>query len=332
MAHNINSIAWYGEVPWHKLGTEVKQAMTSAEAIVEAKLDWEVKCGSISVMDTDLESKEFGKEITIPNHFCTVRMDTRQPLGIVGKLYTPIQNKDAFSFFDALVGEKKAMYHVAGALGQGETVWILAKLPDDIRIEGTDDITNKFLLLTNNHNGTRSLRMFFTPIRVVCQNTLTAALDARGNGEGVVLRHFPDIHKRVAQAQEILGIITHKYEYLNVAFNALAKVQVDEPWLKSYIEKVMPIPPGAKEASVRLANIRQGMLDTFESACNMLPGIKGTAWAAYNAVTEFVDHTRIIPKTEKDHTRRLESIWTGSGAVIKERALNTALETIGFTK
>jgi len=326
MSHNVSELMYYGTVPWHGIGTELDHPATSEEAIAAAGLDWEVKCGIISVTDTD--EKGAVKPIVVPNHFCTVRMDNQTPLGIVGRLYTPVQNRQAFAFFDSVVGEKKAIYHVAGSLGIGETVWILAKLPDDIRIVGTDDIVTKYLLLTNRHDGTMSLRMFFTPVRVVCQNTLSAALSARKAGDGVVLRHFPDIHKKVDQARATLGIAMEYYKDLSEAFNFLARQQVTETWLKDYVDKVMPT-PADRDASTRLLNIRSGMVERFESPSNSLMGIKGTAWAAYNSVTEYVDHIRKVPKLEKDKTRRLESIWLGSGAQIKERALGIALESVG---
>jgi len=325
MSANIDSLAYVGEVPWHGLGHKLDNPMTSKIAIQEAGLDWEVKCGNIVVSDFD--DQKIGRGIVIPDYFCTVRMDKRIPLGIVGRLYTPIQNKEAFGFFDSVVGEKKAIYHVAGALGKGETVWILAKLPGDIRIVGTDDITNKYLLLVNSHQATMSLRLFFTPIRVVCQNTLSSALSVRNAGEGVTIRHFPDIYKKVKEARKTLGLAIEYYDVLAEAFNALARFDIKESWLDEYINVTMPAPED-KEPSTRLLNIRGGMKDCFSSASNSLPGIRGTAWAAYNSVTEYVDHYRRVPKLKKDKTRRLESIWIGSGARIKERALAVALEKI----
>jgi phage/plasmid-like protein (TIGR03299 family) len=314
-------IAYFGEVPWHGLGTELSNPATAEEAIVAASLNWEVAVAKIQAIG-------LGDPIGISGHFATVRMDHKIPLGIVGRLYTPVQNKDAFSFFDSVVGQKAAMYHVAGALGKDETVWILAKLPEGIRIIGTDDIINKFLLLTNTHDGSRSLRMFFTPIRVVCQNTLSAALSVRKAGEGIVIRHFPDILKKVEQAKKALSIATDYYKDLSEAFNALARVEIDAEWLSEYVCEIMP---SAKEGEVstRLENIRDGMVARFESPANSLPGIKGTAWAAYNSVTEYVDHIRSIPKVDQDVSRRLQSVWMGSGAKIKESALNIALKKIG---
>lgn len=332
MSAGIDEMFFYGQVPWHGIGTELDNPATAAEAIAAAKLDWKVECTPLTTELPIIEGvRKHPKKINIKEKFCTVRTDKATPLGIVGRLYTPLQNSQAFSFFDSIVGDKLAMYHVAGSLGVGETIWILAKLPSDIRIVGTDDITHKYLLLTNKHDGTMSLRMFFTPVRVVCQNTLSAALSVRKAGEGITLRHFPDINKKVDLARKTLGMAIGYYDDLSEAFNALARFEVTQSWLTDYVDAVMPTPPN-REPSTRLLNIRNGMIKCFESESNLLPGIKGTAWAGYNAVTEFVDHRRRVPKMESDKTRRLENIWLGSGAVIKERALNIALKRTGHNK
>jgi phage/plasmid-like protein (TIGR03299 family) len=321
MSANVESMFYTGQEPWHKFGVKLDNPATSEEAIVAAGLDW-----NVSVCDLGHKDSK-GKWHKITEQFATVRTDKMVPLGIVGRLYTPIQNHEAFSFFDAVVGEKKAIYHVAGALGKGETVWILVKLPDDIRIIGTDDIINKYLLLVNSHQALMALRMFFTPIRVVCQNTLSTAMNIRKNSEGIALRHFPDIHNKVEQAKKTLGIAMNYYKELSEAFNALARVKIKEDWLDNYLTLVMPVQDKGV-ASTRMLNIRAGMKDCFSSASNNLPGIKGTAWAAYNSVTEYVDHFRETPKLEKEQTRKLHSIWLGSGAIIKEKAFHIALDLI----
>ena len=183
--HNINSMMYTGEKPWHQLGTEVPQAVNSAEAIKVAGLDYTVAKRKLKTVGG----------IEVPNHFATVRTDTNEVLGVVGNKYTILQNKGAFSFFDGIVGVKEAMYHTAGALGKGERIWLLAKLPDYIRTVG-DDITEKYLLLSNTHDGTGSVQIMFTPIRVVCQNTLNVGISQGTNK--VKLRHTMSIGKRLS--------------------------------------------------------------------------------------------------------------------------------------
>jgi phage/plasmid-like protein (TIGR03299 family) len=164
---------YVGAEPWHGLGQKLDGPATSVEAIQAAHLDWDV-------IKVPLFTKQRGRYRDIPNRFGVVRADKSSKgdtavLGIVGASYKPFQNRQAFAWFDGIVGEGKAIYHTAGALGEGERVWILAKLPGEIRVLG-DDVVNKFLLLSNSHDGESSIQVKFTPIRVVCNNTLTMAL------------------------------------------------------------------------------------------------------------------------------------------------------------
>ena len=192
MSHNLNvtnnktSMMYIGESPWHKLGTKLDKPATAFEAIQAAQLDF---------MVVKFPIKTVRHELPVENHFATVRTDTLQTLGVVGSRYEPIQNKDAFDAFDTLVGEGEAIYHTAGALGKGERIWLLAKLPDYIRVN-LNDIVEKYLLLVNSHDGSGSVKVKLTPIRVVCENTLSMALQGDGTGNP-----HPAYAKRKRKAQ-----------------------------------------------------------------------------------------------------------------------------------
>lgn len=314
--HNINSMFYTGDKPWHKLGTELKEAATSAQAIEAAKLDWKVFKRSLVTNMPDSPS------IAVPGKFAIVREDTKAVLGVVGNVYTPLQNRDAFKFFDAVVGEKAAMYHTAGALGDGERVWILAKLPGYIRTTG-DDVTEKFLLLANSHDGTGAVTVMFTPIRVVCQNTLNIALSDQSNRSK--LRHTMTLGSRVEDVRRTLGILNSRFEMFETLSQRMAGTALTYSGFKDYAKGAGLLP---KEDDGKLSSRAQGIMDDlsrlFEHGKgNDLPGVRGTVWAGFNAVTEYVDYVRSTRGDESEN--RAKSLLFGSGATMKQSAWDSAV-------
>lgn len=309
MSHNINSLFYYGATPWHKLGTEVKEVQTSEGAIVAAGLNWGVSKVQLQRQDGPLV-----------NSFATVRDDNKETLGVVGDVYKPLQNREAFSFFDAIVGEKAAIYHTAGGLGQGEIIWILAKLPGYIRVQG-DDVSEKYLLLTNRHDGKGSVRVQFTPIRVVCQNTLNIALT--GAERSFKARHTGSLGQRVKTVQDYLGIVDAKSALFEECARKLATVQLTQDAWKNYAKKsgLVPEAEDGDRPSSRSYQIMEDVSRLFERGKGQeMPGARGTAWGAFNAVVEYVDYVR---STRND--KRAESLLFGSGAQIKQTAWDNAL-------
>jgi phage/plasmid-like protein (TIGR03299 family) len=236
MAHNLRiqngkaSMFYVGEEPWHGLGTKLEGPATAQEAISAAKLNWQV-------VKIPLYAGEDGKrKRRVPNRFAIVPehlwgKKECPVFGIVGNDYTPLQNHEAFEFFDSIVGSKAAIYHTAGALGDGERIWILAKLPSDIHVAG-DDIANKFLLLSNTHDGNNSVQIKFTPVRVVCQNTLTIALS---HGPNLRVLHTQNVPERLKQAERLLGIVKKHFDDLGDAFKRMSSFQMGNGRLQSYL-------------------------------------------------------------------------------------------------
>lgn len=133
-----------------------------------------------------------------------MRTDTQQVLGVVGKDYQIVQNRDVFLFFDSIVGAaEKVKYETAGALGNGERIFITAKLPDYIRV-GKDDLIEQYVFLTTSHDGYGSITAAFTPVRIVCQNTLNAAF--RNQQNCIKIRHTASAIDRLKQAHQLMGI------------------------------------------------------------------------------------------------------------------------------
>ena len=319
MAHNLNtnkntgkvSMMYYGETPWHRLGQKLQNPATAAEAIVAAGLDYKVEKRPISFADNHNSYER------IPDMYATVRMDTMQPLGVVGKWYEPLQNVDAFSFFDSLVGKGEAIYHTAGALGKGEKLWIMAQLPGYIKL-GKNDIVNKFLLLTNGHDGKTMVRAKLTPVRVVCENTLNMAL--RGSDQQVGVLHSKAALPNLETAWKVLGLSNQLYDQLGDIFKKMTLTKLSDRDLLGYVTKLVygeekettPRKEAQVEKILELASVGAGA--EMETST-------GTVWGAYNAATEYADHVDGVNRKEES---ALKSLWFGSRQDFKVKAFELA--------
>ena len=322
MSHDIAqtngrpAIAYFGETPWHGLGTKLDQPANAEKAIAAAGLNYRV----------DLQVLTTNTGIEIPSRKAVVRSDTNEVLGVVSNSYAPIQNTECFSFLDSIVAIGDVEYHTAGALGKGEKVWMLAKLPGEIRLKDSEDVTEQYLLLSNSHDGQSALRVFFTPIRVVCANTLGAA-ERQGRGSGVSIVHKGDVRSRAAEARELLGLATRFYKQTSELANTLVSHYPTRQELERYFEQLYPDRDGLVNA--RSKNIRAQLFHLFEHGRGQnIPETRLTAWSAFNAVTEFVDHHRSSRGADESSKRenRLNSAWFGSGARIKAEAWSAALD------
>lgn len=322
MAHELatangrTAMMYAGEVPWHGLGTKLGEPTTAREAIDAAGLNYLA----------ELKEIQTGDGTPVPQRRAVVRSDTGEVLGVVGNSYVPVQNYQAFGFLDAVVADGSLRYHTAGALGKGERVWMLAKLPNDIRVKNSDDITEKYLLLSNSHDGSSALRVFFTPIRVVCANTLSIA-ERNGRGQGISIVHKGDLAAKVRQAQEVLGLAARFYDEVEAQINRLASHYPSPRQLEEFFKQVYPDSPNGE--STRTKNVREEMLRLFEQGIGHdMPEIRHTTWTALNAVTEYVDHHRSTrgKTTAERASSRLGSAWFGSGARLKQRAWELALQ------
>lgn len=290
--------------PWHNQGVELHYPKTARDAIKMAGLDYTVVKKPFIDLKTGLN----------PDKYATVRTDTEDVLGFVNKRYRPIQNSDAFTFFDPLVAEHEAFYETAGALGQGERIWILAKLPGSIEVHGKD-IVNKYLLLTNSHEGRAHVRVKITPIRAVCNNTLTSAL--QGAGE-VAIMHTSNAVRNLEQAFTILALSKALYEQLDVMFNHMASKKITQRQLREYVQALVPDNEEARNTA-RTEKIRNSVLELHESGRGAYLA-RGTVWGAFNSVTEYTDHMML----SSDPSMRLNSIWFGRGEQLKSKAFRLA--------
>lgn len=297
MAHNLNidengNVAFAStQTAWHNLGQIVQNPMTTQEAIVLGRLDYEVEKRSIQC-----------GEILLPNHMATVRADTETVLGIVGNNYEVVQNTEAFKFFDTLLGQNLAKIETVGALGQGERIFISAKLPHQIVVGSKEDLTEMYVLLTSSHDGTGAIVAGLTPIRVVCQNTLNMALSQKMKNK-ISIRHTSSANTRLAQAGEIMRQSLMYQTTLEEAYNFLFRTKVSDSVAKDLITKIVQ---GEKKDSARTANI----IETIEMCYNVGIGqdkIVGTAWGVFNAMTHYLSHE----KNYKNEESKFNSLLMG---------------------
>ena len=312
---------YVGERPWHKLGTQLEAPPSSEAAIAAAGLDW-------TVTKVPLYVAAQARLHELRDHFAIVRDDKLGTadfpvFGIVGPEYEPLQNSEAFAFFDPIVKNGDATYETAGALGHGERIWIQARLSNDIEVAG--NIIQRYLLLSNTHNASSSLQVKLTPVRVVCNNTLTVALS---KGCSICIRHDHAMDEHLEQAKNLLGLVEDEYARVTVAFRSMAARKLSQQQAAAYFAQVFPDSASVNPVARQLvANRRRWALHFFhEGQGNGELPVRGTLWAAYNGVTELIDHRKPSMRGPDFSSRRLHSVWFGAGATVKQRALQIAQE------
>ncbi len=337
MAHNINyneqtrrySFFSVKEKAWHGLGQIVKQYPTSEEAIKHAGLDYEVVKSPLftngSEIITDFNHLEMNQNtLEVPNYFANIRTDNNTVLGVVGKDYHIVQNHEAFNFFDAIVGgDEGILYETAGALGKGERIFITAKLPDYIRVGNGDDVTEKYIFLTTSHDGSGSITAAFTPIRIVCQNTLNASL--RNMTNVVRIKHTSGAKQRIENAHKIMGLANTLSTQLENIFNNWTKVRVTDQEVKKLIQLALcpnkeTLDLLKKGAHDEISTLFKNTIDdafnyAMLSDTQQMDTTKGTLYGAYNAVTGYFHNVR----NYKNDEAKLQSIVLGGTAQIKSQ-------------
>lgn len=310
------------QVPWHKLGTILDNPPTSAEAIIEAGLDWNVELKPIYwKKPADIENPETFSPF--PNRCALVRDRDNTPLSIISNNYKPLQNKVAFEWFDTFVKEKKAAYETAGSLQGGKKIWILAKLGSSFEVVKGDEI-RKYILLCNGHDGVTGILIQPTPVRVVCANTLASSL-----GAGLVntIWHHGNIKDKMDRVKRILGLAEEEFESKKAIFSQMVAFSMSQKLMDGYVEAL--IPPANEEATDRVKNTakyyKERIWNLFETGMGTdIPGVKGTLWGAYQSAIEFGEY---------DMPRKVRDLGNfqifGLGAQFKKRTYDKAVEMIG---
>jgi len=317
MAHEFETGFFVKEPAWHKLGTVVQTAPNTQEAIKLAGLDWQVQERDLYFSNID----ETNKDIVVRNfvqantHKALIRATDNRLLGVVGKDYQALQNVSAFNFFDKFLDTGSCQLEAAGSLKEGKRVWVLAKLRGAQADIVKGDTVQGYLLLSNAHDGTQSVRVQFTTIRVVCWNTLSKAEKAGDSKleNCLRIRHSSKMQLALDAVSQAVDIAKNNFAISVEAFQSLANKKIEIEGLKDYVREVFETP--------ELPRSYEYIEDQFLNGYGLnINGVKGTAWAAYNAVTGFIDHKR-----GNDDSGRLNSTWFGAGQLLRNRAFNCAV-------
>lgn len=302
---------------WSGLGKNVSGLKTAEAAIKAANLDWEVGLKPVWARNDSGSGYD-----EIADSQAIYRKDNQKVLAVLGNRYHPIQNSEAFRFFDEVVGEGQAVYDFCGSVSGGRRVWILARLNGKLFLDSKpDDISEKFVLLVTSHDGSSSLSMQTIAHRISCANQLSVTV--RNAENQIKLRHTPSYEFKKEEAMRALKLCSAYFDNLQEVMNELDKQKMSQSEMDRFAEELIPMPKNSDD-STRTLNIR----DTI--SCLFTEGLGNTGksrWHGLCAVTEFVDHIRAtrVKGTEsfteesKNEGRFLSSTF-GSGAKLKERA------------
>jgi len=362
---------------WHGLGQYInKDALTSAEMLEASHLDWTVEKIPLLVHDKVNDSyspimKYKGQTKTdIPSVYGTFRRQSvwseadkngnRKKIGTelipltrdgntVGNVYTILQNVDAFAFVDELLGDNSLeCYETAGSLGQGEKVWLLVKIPSQLKIgKNGKDIIEPYICFTNTHDGTGSVHGFLTTVRVVCQNTLNMALrqtqkTTHINNDGSVhgssletsgafkIRHTGQVMNRIDQARTGLGIVLEDLARMEVGINTMYDTKITKKQAIEFFEDALDAKVGKNgEITTAAKRVIDASVKALSHPTNKVDGMRGTAWAAFNALTYTLDHSNTIKmsggKKGSNDMKKVEATIFGSVADKKEKAFQMLL-------
>lgn len=275
MAHQVESMMYAGETPWHGLGTKVDEAPTSADAIRLAGLDWDVVQAPVSV--GGVEVKDFR---------ANVRSTDGKVLGITSDRYVPVQNREAFDFTDGIVGGD-VRYETAGSLREGKLVWLLARLGGR-KIVGDD--VEQYLTFVTGHDGKTPVRVLDTSTRVVCANTL--ALAVHGARRIWTFEHASGVHDKLREASETVRRAREYMDALELKADEMHAVRIDDGKLDRILNQVFGDPAEFKEQQFkarRIMMLRDRLMEVYAGKDD-LQNHRGTAWGLYNAFADVAAH------------------------------------------
>lgn len=316
MAHEVETMAYANEVPWHGLGFNINPDASIEEWIRAAGLDWEVKKAPVVFNN--------GSMHVYKDRFVLYRDKDNAPMNVVAGRYKPVQPKELLEFYRDLLDIYGMKIETAGSLRNGKRVWALAKTGDVHKVLGRDRVDG-YLLLATSYDSTFSTLAQFTSVRVVCNNTLQLSL--RDKLARVTVPHLREF--KPEEVKDQLGIGREAWEAFKTATDVLAKAKVDDTLAKEFIFKLFAVDPKQPVEDMEPAQLVEhkhasNVIDLFRTPSPSTALAGSTAWGLVNAVTGYVDHG----KRARGADGRLNSAWFGDGAGLKQRAWDRALELV----
>ena len=319
------------ETPWHGLGHIIQEAPSIEEGIRLAGLDWKVALKPVGILGSGEQTLGYN---------AIVREDTGKSLGVVGPKYKPLQNKDAFNFFNPFIQSGQAKLETAGCLKDGKKVWILAEI-----VDGTSEVMNgdqikRYVLLSDDKSGKQSVRVGFTTVRVVCQNTLSMAHQASDSNDTkktldklIRVRHTGQVVQNLESVRELMDLETKNFLATMDMYKQLTRRDINQAdiqrfvemtWFSNHFDNYGQI--NNDKLHTRTANRLKSTVEQISELVETgmgsdINGVKGTVWGLYNAGTEFLTH-----HANSDNEKRLNSLWFGDNEKVNAKMLDLALK------
>jgi phage/plasmid-like protein (TIGR03299 family) len=331
MAHEVETLAYVGQVPWHGLGEYLgDEDVTGETMLARAGLNW-----TVSKRPVFAELANGSGTFAVPGFYAIVRDDREEGLGVVGSGYVPAQNAHAFAVPNVLQEEHAIRYHTAGSLRGGRIVFALAQLSDvaikRLGEKRPGDVIQRFLLFSNTHTGKRAMLVGLTPVRVVCKNTHAAALS--GVASFHKIRHVGDVAARIEEAHRVLLGVEQSYAGWQEQMQSLADAPMNRSQMRGFSESLLVELKGVQGATAEdereARDSAESRAKTVDELCRLFESGTGNTgesrWDAFNAVTEYLDHGRKRLATYKATAAKLErhaeSTLFGRNRRAKTRAL-----------
>lgn len=303
----------FGAAPWHRNSTPITEEEGYDSELVGKRAGIGGKVEKVPVVTFDTHQPTGAYVIR--------RVEDGKVLGKpVGAVFQPLQWTEAMKPFEPFLQTREARIETAGSLRGGSRVWALAKINRDPMVIAKGDEVNKYILLSHGHDGSLAIRFGFTPIRVVCANTL--ALAHRDNASKLIrIRHTDQAVTSLETVQKTMVLANAEFEATAEQYRFLASRHINTADLMKYVKVILKVDP-KEEMSSRMKNIVEKVIGMAECGRgNDLPSVRGTWWTAYNGVNEYLGY---ISGNNVDN--RLDSLWFGQNAVVNKTALQTALE------